>query len=83
VGPPNLRLYGVVGARYVNLGDTLTLRTPVFGFTHTSSVTKDWADPGAGMAANYRVDDKWFLNGYVDAGGLSNSATGQGLAKVG
>jgi hypothetical protein len=83
MGPPNLSLYGVVGARDVNLGDRLTLTTPVFGFSHTSSVTKDWADPIAGVAANYRVDDKWFLNAYVDAGGLNNSATSQGLAEVG
>jgi hypothetical protein len=75
MGPPNLSLYGVVGARYVNLGDTLTLRTPVFGFIHTSSANKDWADPVTGLAANYRVADKWFVNAYVDAGGLNNSAT--------
>jgi hypothetical protein len=57
IGPPDLSLYGVVGARYVNLSDKLTLRTPVFGFSHTSSVTKDWADPVVGLAANYRIDD--------------------------
>jgi hypothetical protein len=83
IGPPDLSFYGVVGARYVNLGDKLTLRTPVFGFSHTFSVTKDWADPVVGMAANYRVDDKWFVNAYADVGGLSDSATGQGLAEVG
>ena len=83
VGPPDLSLYGVVGARYVNLGDSLTLRTPVFGFSHTFSVTKDWADPVVGLAANYRIGDKWFVNAYADVGGLSNSATGQTLAEVG
>jgi hypothetical protein len=35
------------------------------------------------LAATYRIDGKWFLNAYADAGGLSNSATGQGLAEVG
>jgi hypothetical protein len=83
IGPPNLSLYGVVGARYINLGDSLTLTTPVFGFSHTFSANKDWADPVAGVAANYLINDKWFLNAYVDAGGLSNSATSQGLAEVG
>jgi hypothetical protein len=83
IAAPDLSLYGVVGARYVNLGDRITLTTPVFGFSHTSTVTKDWADPVAGLAATYRIGDKWFANAYADMGGLSNSATGQGLAEVG
>jgi hypothetical protein len=83
IASPDLSLYGVVGTRYINLGDRLTLRTPVFGFSHTSTITKDWADPVVGLAATYRIGDRWFVNAYGDAGGLSNSATSQGLAEVG
>jgi hypothetical protein len=55
----------------------------VFGLSHTSTVTKDWADPVAGLAATYRIGGKWFANAYADMGGLSNSATGQALGEVG
>ncbi len=83
VGPTNLSLYGIVGAR--NFSDTLsvTLQAPVSGFTHSASATKDWIDPIAGIYAHYRIDDKWFVNAEADGGGLNNSATGQGLAAVG
>lgn len=83
IGPPNLELYGTVGARYFNLRAETTLTTPVFGFQLSSSETKDWIDPVGGLAAHYRIDDKWFVNALADMGGLSNSATGQALGSVG
>ena len=61
----------------------ITLRTPVFGFQHETSVSKDWIDPVIGLAAHYRIDDKWFVNAQADIGGLDNSATGQALGSVG
>jgi hypothetical protein len=83
IGPPNLELYGTVGARYFNIRGENTLTTPVFGFQQKSSVTKDWVDPVAGLAAHYVINDKWFINLLTDLGGLDNSATGQALGSVG
>jgi hypothetical protein len=83
IGPPNLQLYGTIGARYFNTTTKLDLSFPVVGFQPSFSLTKDWIDPVAGLTAHYVIDDKWFVNSLVDFGGLSNSATGQALASVG
>jgi len=83
IGPPNLQLYGTLGARYFNGGFGITLNVPVVGFQHDTSVSKDWIDPVVGLAAHYRIDDRWFVNAQADIGGLDNSATGQALGSVG
>ncbi len=83
VGPPNLELYGTVGARYFDDGVAITLTGPVFGFQRYESESKDWIDPVVGFAAHYRIDPKWFVNAQADIGGLNDSATGQALGSVG
>ncbi len=82
IGPPNLELYGTVGARYMYSGTKLTLTTPL-GFRTIQSVDKGWVNPVAGIAAQYRLDERWFVNVLADIGGWSDSATGQALASVG
>jgi hypothetical protein len=82
IGVPNLDLYGTAGARYYNSGTTLEITAP-FGLGVSQSVHKDWLMPVAGFAAQYRFDDRWFMNVLADLGGWSNSATGQALASVG
>jgi hypothetical protein len=83
VGPPNLQLYGTLGARYFYSRSALDLSFPVTGFSPTFAVTKNWADPVAGLAAHYVINDKWFINFLTDMGGLDNSATGQVLGSFG
>jgi len=83
IGPPNLQLYGTVGARGFHLHTALDLTSPVPGFAPTFTLTKDWVDPVAGLAAHYIVNEKWFVNFLTDFGGLDNSATGQALGSVG
>jgi hypothetical protein len=83
IGSPNLNLYGIVGARYFNLNGSLTLQTPVFGFTRSASQGKDWVDPIVGLVARYRIDNKWFVKAETDFGGYSGNATAQGFAAVG
>jgi hypothetical protein len=83
VGPPNLELYGTVGARYFYMHTALDLSFPVVGFSPSFALTKNWVDPVAGLAAHYVVNDKWFVNFLTDLGGLSDSATGQVLGSVG
>ena len=83
LGVPNLDLYGTVGARYYYSGTKITVTGPLGLFSGTQSAYKDWAMPVAGFAAQYRFDDRWFMNGLADLGGWRNSATGQALASVG
>jgi opacity protein-like surface antigen len=83
VGPPNLQLYGTVGARYFYSHAGLDLSFPVTGFEPHFGLTKNWADPVAGITAHYVINDKWFSNFSFDLGGLDNSATGQVLGSVG
>ncbi|RBP17683.1 hypothetical protein DFR50_102175 [Roseiarcus fermentans] len=82
VGPPNLELYATVGARYMFSGTKLTLSTPL-NFNLNTTANKSWVNPVAGLAGQYRFDDRWFMNLLADIGGWSDSATGQALASVG
>ena len=79
---PNLELYGTAGARYYNSGTTISISN-IYGIGASQSVNKDWIMPVAGFAANYRFDDRWFMNVFADLGGWSDSATGQALASIG
>jgi hypothetical protein len=83
VGPPNLELYGTLGARYYYMHTALDLSFPVTGFEPHFGLTKNWADPVAGLTAHYVINDKWFINFLADMGGLDKSATGQVLGSVG
>jgi hypothetical protein len=83
LGVPNLYLYGTVGARNFYSGTKLTVSGPFGLFNGTETVNKDWVMPVAGFAAQYRYDDRWFMNMLADLGGWSDSATGQALASVG
>jgi hypothetical protein len=83
LGIPNLSLYGTVGARNFYSGNKLTVSGPLGLFEGTETVNKDWINPVAGFAAQYRYSDRWFMNMLADLGGWSDSATGQALASVG
>ena len=83
VGPPNLELYGTVGARYFEDGLSVTLNFPVLGYDRYTSQSKHWIDPVVGLAAHYHIDPKWFVTAQGDIGGLNDSATGQALGSVG
>ena len=69
LGVPNLALYGTVGARNFYSGTKLTVTGPFGLFNGTESVNKDWVMPVAGFAAQYRFDDRWFMNVLADLGG--------------
>ena len=83
VGVPNLYLYGTVGARNFYAGTKIAVSGPFGLFSGSESVKKDWVMPVAGFAAQYRYNDRWFMNVLGDLGGWSDAATGQALASVG
>ncbi len=82
-GSPNFSLYGIVGARFVNLNESLGLDVPVVGFAQYASITRNWADPIAGVVVRNKFDDKWFADGELDVGGTGGSATWQAFGAVG
>ncbi|MGP0104228.1 hypothetical protein [Rhodoblastus sp.] len=79
----DLSVYAIAGARFVDLTATLGLDAAIPGIGVSGSQTKDWADPIVGLAAHYTLNDKWFLTGEADIGGVANSATWQTFAAVG
>jgi hypothetical protein len=83
IGPPNLQLYGTLGARYFYSRTALDLSFPVTGFEPSFAITKNWVDPVAGLAGHYAINDRYFINFLADMGGLDNSATGQVLGSIG
>ncbi len=83
IGAPNLSLYAIAGFRYVNLNESFGLGVPVVGFARNATLTKDWADPIAGLAMRNKFDDKWFVDGEMDIGGTGGSATYQFFGAVG
>jgi hypothetical protein len=83
LGVPSLELYGTVGARNFYSGNKLSVSGPLGLFNGTETVNKDWVMPVGGFAAQYRFDNRWFMNTLADLGGWSDAATGQALASVG
>ena len=85
IGSPDLHLYATAGARYQRLGATLTLTQPALGFSSTNESSVDWVDPIIGLAGQYRINEKWFINGLADFGGFGVGAKidTQGLLSVG
>jgi hypothetical protein len=83
IASPALSVFGILGARFFDVSNSVTLQTPVIGFSRSASQSKDWADPIIGIYARYRIDDKWFVNLQADGGGYSGSATWQVYPSVG
>ncbi len=83
IGSPNFNLYAIAGVRYFSLAESLGLGAPVLGFARNFSLTKDWGEPIVGMAMRYKIDDKWFLDGEADIGGVNSSATWQAFGALG
>jgi hypothetical protein len=85
IGPPNLELYATAGARYQRIDTSLTLELPAVGFSHDNERTEEWVDPLVGLAMQYEINDKWFINGLADIGGFGIGAKvdTQGLLSVG
>jgi len=80
----DLTVYGIAGARYFGVDNTLGLDTFVPGIGLTAKQSKDWVDPIVGLTAHYRINDKYFLTGEADIGGYSSdSVTWQTFAALG
>ena len=85
VGPPELALYGTVGLRYQNLKVKINTYRNDPRFDRSASGTQDWIDPVVGLAMNYRINAKWYIDAAADIGGfgVGSNLTSQGLIAVG
>jgi hypothetical protein len=83
LGSPDLSLYAIAGARYVNVNESVNLSVPVAGFDRFASLTKNWVNPIVGATLRYKIDAKWFIDGEADIGGTGGSATWQAFGAVG
>ncbi|MFC7397737.1 autotransporter outer membrane beta-barrel domain-containing protein [Chelatococcus sp. GCM10030263] len=86
LGNPDLDLSVTAGLRYQRLTLDATLTPgalPALSFSNEQR--KDWIDPIVGLALQYRMADRWFLNGLVDIGGfgVGSQITSQGFVSVG
>ena len=77
---PALYLYGIAGARIINLNAELNLSANrILDFERDASGGKTWADPILGVFARYRFNDKWGAKFEVDGGGLERQRDRSGL----
>ncbi|MBS7698389.1 MULTISPECIES: hypothetical protein [unclassified Chelatococcus] len=86
LGNPDLDLSVTAGLRYQRLTLDTTLAPGILPFVNlTNDQTKAWLDPIVGLALQYRINDRWFLNALADIGGfgVGSQLTSQGLVSVG
>ncbi|CAH1668973.1 MULTISPECIES: hypothetical protein [unclassified Chelatococcus] len=86
LGNPDLELSVTAGVRFQRLTLDTTLvpgAVPFVGFKNDQ--TKAWIDPIVGLALQYRINERWFLNALADIGGfgVGSQLTSQGLVSVG
>ncbi|ALA18037.1 hypothetical protein AL346_12285 [Chelatococcus sp. CO-6] len=86
LGDPNLDVSLTAGVRYQQLTAKMTLYPGLLpGLSLTNEETEDWLDPIVGVALQYRINDRWFVNALADIGGfgVGSDLTAQGLVSVG
>jgi len=85
VGGPGFDLSATAGYRFQRLSLDLALTNLVAPGSVSVSDSKSWLDPVFGLALQYRIDPKWFVNALADVGGfgVGSELTSQALVTVG
>jgi hypothetical protein len=85
IGTPDLALYATAGVRYQHLSAKIQTYRADPRFDRASSANVGWVDPVVGLAANYRINDKWYVDALADIGGfgVGSDLTAQGMVSVG
>lgn len=83
--PDNVALSGTVGFRYQHLESTVRLSSKLRPGSRSANGSQDWIDPTVGLALQWAIDEKWFVNGIADIGGfgVGSELTAQGFGAVG
>jgi hypothetical protein len=85
IGGPELELYATAGVRYQQLSAQATAAPGLIPAVFSRDGGVNWADPIVGIAAHWKVSNRWFVNVIADAGGfgVASNFTAQGLLAVG
>ncbi|MFG1417267.1 hypothetical protein V5F38_05570 [Xanthobacter sp. V0B-10] len=85
IGGPGFDLSATAGFRYQRLTLDAALTSFQPPFAYAESDVKAWLDPVFGLALQYRIDEKWFVNALADIGGfgVGSKLTSQGFVAVG
>ena len=83
--PEGMDLTATAGFRYNHIKATLDVSPALFPVTISREGSVDWIDPTIGLAFNYKINDRWFMNLTGDIGGfgVGSDFTTQGIATVG
>lgn len=78
-------LYATAGIRYQRMTGKIEATPGLIPVTISNSSIEQWADPIIGLAATWRINDRWFANAIADVGGfgVGSRFTTQGFASVG
>ncbi len=78
-------LYTTAGLRYQRITGKIEATPGLIPVTISNSSVEHWADPIIGLAATWRINDRWFVNAIADVGGfgVGSRFTTQGFASVG
>jgi hypothetical protein len=78
-------LYATAGIRYQRITGKIEATPGLIPVTISNSSVEHWADPIIGLAATWRINDRWFVNAIADVGGfgVGSRFTTQGFASVG
>ena len=70
LGIRNVDIAVTGGLRYVDLSADLSLTPAMLPVTFSGSQSESWVDPTIGLVANWKIDEKWFVNAVADIGGF-------------
>ncbi len=78
-------LYATAGIRYQRITGKIEATPGLIPVTVSNSSVEQWADPIIGLAATWRINNRWFVNAMADIGGFGAGSrfTTQGFASAG
>ncbi|WP_082609840.1 hypothetical protein [Bosea sp. Root381] len=85
LGGPDLDIYATAGLRYQRMTVEIDALPGLIPITLSRKGTEQWADPTVGFSAQWRINERWFVNVLADVGGfgVGSRLTTQGFASVG
>jgi hypothetical protein len=66
----DIDLYATAGIRYQRITGKIETTPGLIPVTVSKGGVEQWADPIIGLAATWRINDRWFVNALADVGGV-------------
>ncbi|MCK0209892.1 hypothetical protein MWN33_17820 [Starkeya koreensis] len=70
LGLSNIDIAVTGGLRYMRISGDLSLTPDVMPLALAASQSKEWLDPTVGLTAQWKIDERWFMNAIADIGGF-------------